>query len=191
MAEVLNGLKRTALCGELTKENIRILFIDGIRREESSSRAKYNEMELHKANAPRKNRVVHHWRPVIEWSTKMVWDIIEKYNIHAHPCYHLGWNRCSCAGCIFSSPCHLKGIQEVMPNLYNRLEEIEKELNFTIDNKKNISEYIKDATSCIPNNVDVMYKEIVNTGLIPNDYFNTNKWIEPHGAYLTEECGAC
>lgn len=175
----------------LTKRDAKILFIDGIRREESSKRAAYNEMELHKTNAPRNNRTVHHWRPIIEWDTKMVWNIIEKYNIHAHPCYHLGWSRCSCAACIFSLPCHMKGIKEVIPSLFNRLEELEKELNFTIDNEKDISQYIQDAKSCVPDDVDEIYKDIVNTGLMPSNYFNIDKWVEPHGAYLGSEGGPC
>ena len=53
---------------EQTKENVKILVVSGERRGESKGRSKYNEIEIHRTNAPAKaHRIVHQWRPVIDY----------------------------------------------------------------------------------------------------------------------------
>lgn len=85
-----------------TKENTKILIVSGERRGESAGRANYNEMEIHRTNAEKKaHRIVHQWRPVIDYSEKDVWEVLKRHNVNPHPCYRAGWNRCSCAQCIF------------------------------------------------------------------------------------------
>lgn len=81
------------------------LFLTGERAEESPSRAKYAEFEVHRAD--RRNgksaRHIDHWRPVHHLDEKAVWDLIQKYRINPHPAYHLGYGRTSCMKCIFGS----------------------------------------------------------------------------------------
>ncbi|MEH7526192.1 phosphoadenosine phosphosulfate reductase family protein, partial [Bacillus sp. JJ1503] len=79
----------------------KILVITGERREESPNRAMYFETEIHACNS--NMRLVHAWRPVIDWSEQMIWDEYEKRRFLPHPAYLLGWNRTSCFGCIFST----------------------------------------------------------------------------------------
>lgn len=82
---------------EKTKANIKCLIVSGERREESSCRAKYNEIELHETHAgARANRIVHQWRNIIDYSERDVWDTLKRRRINPHPCYIYGWNRCSC-----------------------------------------------------------------------------------------------
>lgn len=175
---------------DLTQSNIKMLFIDGVRREESNNRAKYNEVEIHTTNAPTKHRIVHHWRAIIDWTESDVWKILKRYKINAHPCYHLGWSRCSCAACIFSMPCYLKGLKEINPNLFNSIEKLEKKLNFTMDNKKTITEYIDNAISCVPHNVDKFYINEANSNIITNNYLD-KKWVLPQGAFSNNGGGPC
>lgn len=186
--EVCNRLLRYA---DATMKNCKILFVDGIRREESAGRSHYNEMELHSSTALTKNRLIHHWRAVIEWDEQMVWDILKRWHITPHPCYRLGWNRCSCAMCIFSMPYHFKEIQEVLPERFNQLLKLEKSLNFTIDNKKDLMSYIKGAKSCVPNPDNELIKIAQSTDLPENYIINNNTWELPVGAFHGAEGGPC
>ncbi len=81
-------------------KDIRLLVVSGERRGESAGRSKYNEMEVHRTNAAAKSRrIVHQWRPVIDYSEKDVWEVLKRHKVNPHPCYRAGWNRCSCAMC--------------------------------------------------------------------------------------------
>jgi 3'-phosphoadenosine 5'-phosphosulfate sulfotransferase (PAPS reductase)/FAD synthetase len=134
---------------ELAKD-VKILVISGERRQESAGRAKYNEMEIHRTNATAKaHRLVHQWRSVIDWPEEKVWEIIERHRVAPHPCYAAGWNRCSCMMCIFSLPAHWAGIRELFPERFAEVEEDERTLGFTLDNKKTLAGYVGDAESCV------------------------------------------
>lgn len=48
---------------EETKQDKKILIVSGERRGESAGRSKYNEIEIHRTNAEKRNhRIVHQWR---------------------------------------------------------------------------------------------------------------------------------
>ena len=84
--------------GGKQKQESRILVVSGERRGESAGRSKYNEMETHRTNAEKRaRRIVHQWRPVIDYSEKDVWEVLKRHRITPHPSYRAGWNRCSCA----------------------------------------------------------------------------------------------
>lgn len=109
----------------------KILVITGERREESPNRARYAEAEIHACNTSK--RVVHAWRPVIDWSEQKIWDEYEKRKFLPHPAYLLGWNRTSCFGCIFSTPDLWAMMREIAPERFYKLARMEKELGHTID----------------------------------------------------------
>ena len=133
-----------------TKSNVKVLVVSGERRGESPGRSKYNEMEIHRTNATAKaNRLVHQWRPVIDYSEKDVWEVLKRHRINPHPCYRAGWNRCSCAMCIFSTPSLFAGIRELYPEDYALLKRDEQILGFTLDNKCDLDKFVGDAQSCI------------------------------------------
>lgn len=112
----------------------KVLVVTGERREESPNRAKYFETEIHACNS--KKRLVHAWRPVIDWSEQRIWDEYEKRRFLPHPAYLLGWNRTSCFGCIFSTADLWAMMREIAPERFNKLVEKEKELNHTIDTNR-------------------------------------------------------
>lgn len=101
-------------------------IMTGERRKESKNRAKYHEIEMSKWANP--NRKLINWRPIIDWTEEQVWAIFEKYKIQPHPCYELGWNRCSCQLCIFSSTNTWASINELNPEKVARIAEIEKDM---------------------------------------------------------------
>jgi 3'-phosphoadenosine 5'-phosphosulfate sulfotransferase (PAPS reductase)/FAD synthetase len=176
-----------------THSNSKILFVDGIRREESSNRSRYNECELHSCNAPTKKRYIHHWRPIIEWTEEMVWDIFKKYGVRPSPSYYCGFNRMSCALCIFSMPQHFKGVKELMPERFDKLVEVEKELGFTVVHKMDLNTYIGQAESCVPKDLEKSTLDIIRTGIVPKDYVllkEGEEWKLPSGAYKGCEGGS-
>lgn len=160
---------------------------------ESSGRSRYNEMEIHRANATAKaHRLVHHWRAVIDHSERDIWEILRRHNVTPHPCYSIGWGRCSCMSCIFSLPRHWAGIRELFPERYEAMRNDEIVLGFTIDNKKNLDEFVGDAQSCV---VHTNEKAIwqTKTGIFTADdvFAKPGEWDFPAGAFSGADGGPC
>ncbi|MCR5720024.1 MAG: phosphoadenosine phosphosulfate reductase family protein [Lachnospiraceae bacterium] len=176
---------------EKTKENIKILVVSGERRGESTGRSAYNEIEIHRTNAVKKNkRLVHQWRPVLNWSEKDVWEIIKRHHIRPHPCYSCGWNRCSCACCIFSTPQHFAGIKELYPNEWEALKKDEEVLGFTLDNKCDLESFIKNTDSCVYHGDKKALKSLITGDFSTNDIYQSD-WKYPAGAFHGAEGGPC
>ena len=171
--------------------DVKILVVSGERRQESAGRAKYNEMEIHRTNATAKaRRLVHQWRSVIDWSETQVWDIIRRHRITPHPCYTAGWNRCSCMMCIFSLPTHWAGIRELFPERFAEVEEDERILGFTLDNKKTLAEYVGNAKSCVcHDDPRALYQ--MTTGEFTAADAVRQEWTMPAGAFHGAAGGPC
>lgn len=85
---------------------IKTLTISGERAEESTARAKYKQFEKDRSDnrgGMYVDRHVDRWRPVLYYTEEQVWTLIERHNIRLHPCYYLGFSRCSCLHCIFGN----------------------------------------------------------------------------------------
>lgn len=168
-----------------TKEKPKkILVITGERREESSNRAKYLECEIHPCSTSR--RIVHAWRAVIDYSEQQIWDMYEKRRFLPHPAYLLGWNRTSCFGCIFSTADLWAMMREIAPDRFNRLVEMEKELNHTIDTNRITLEQKANLGSIERLPKDHRLSDWVKKALTRN--FNKSdlimdKWEVPAGAF--------
>nr|WP_319266000.1 phosphoadenosine phosphosulfate reductase family protein [uncultured Draconibacterium sp.] len=156
----------------------RILFITGERREESHARSKYKEYEIHRSNS--KNRLVHHWRIVIDRDERWIWDMFEKYGIIPHPAYFLGLPRLSCRTCIFYSKDHWCTIFDACPEVIYMLQETEEELGFTLDNKLTIREMVTAGRSLLlPEN-----RKYIKLATSPfSSDISTNNWVLPAGAF--------
>ena len=156
----------------------RILFVTGERREESAARSKYKESELHRTNS--KSRLVHHWRPVIEWKESQIWEIMQKHTIMPHPAYYLGFPRLSCRSCIFLSKDHWATLKEVSPEVISMISDVENDLNFTLDNKFKINELSRMGKSLLTEENHKYIKMAVSEF---NHKITTNNWILPAGAF--------
>lgn len=169
----------------------KILVVSGERRQESAGRAKYNEMEIHRTNATAKaHRLVHQWRSVIDWDEAGIWEIIQRWRISPHPCYAAGWNRCSCMMCIFSLPSHWAGIRELFPERFAEVEEDERRLGFTIDNKKTLAEYVGAAKSCVCHDDPKALHQLVSGEFSVLDV-PIAEWALPAGAFHGAAGGPC
>ena len=176
---------------EETKNNKKILIVSGERRGESAGRSKYNELEIHRTNAEAKaHRIVHQWRAVIDYSEKDVWELLKRHHINPHPCYRIGWNRCSCAMCIFSTPRLFAGFKELFPDEFAELRHDEEVLGFTLDNKKNLDEFVGCAESCVCwDDKDAIHS--ILTGEFGTDDIYVETWNYPAGAFHGADGGSC
>lgn len=175
-----------------TKENVKVLIVSGERRGESAGRAMYNEMEVHRTNAEKKShRIVHQWRPVIDYSEKDIWEVLKRHNVNPHPCYRAGWNRCSCAQCIFSTPKLFAGIRELYPEEYAALKQDEHILGFTLDNKCDLDTFVGDAKSCVYYGDARAIHNLITGEFTSDDVFVKGEWRYPIGAFHGAEGGPC
>jgi len=161
----------------------RTLVITGERAEESSARARYSELELHRCNG--KKRTVHQWRPIHKWPVEDVWDIMKKYKVRPHYAYYLGWNRLSCRNCIFISSNAWATNREIDPDGFNKIAAYEKEFDTTIHRKQNINERADKGTaySYDPKHLKAAMSIEYTESIIVDD------WILPQGATSCEVTG--
>lgn len=175
-----------------TKQGVKVLVVSGERRGESSGRSKYNEIEIHRTNAEKKlKRTVHQWRPVIDYSEKDVWEVLKRHRVNPHPCYRAGWNRCSCAMCIFSTPKLFAGIKELYPEDFEALRNDENVLGFTLDNKCNLDEFVGDTKSCVYHGDKEAIRSLVTGEFTTDDVYVKGDWLYPAGAFHGAEGGPC
>lgn len=189
---VLRNMNSVAANLTKTRMAIKLLIVSGERRGESVGRSKYNEIEIHRTNAVSKHhRTVHQWRPVIDYSEKDIWEVLKRHKVNPHPCYRAGWNRCSCAMCIFSTPQLFAGIRELYPKEYALLCQDEKVLGFTLDNHCDLETYIGSADSCVYHGDKEAIQSLL-TGEFPvESVYVKDKWKYPAGAFHGATGGPC
>lgn len=189
---VLRNMNSVAANLTMTRMDIKLLIVSGERRGESVGRSKYNEIEIHRTNAVSKHhRTVHQWRPVIDYSEKDIWEVLKRHKVNPHPCYRAGWNRCSCAMCIFSTPQLFAGIRELYPKEYALLCQDEKVLGFTLDNHCDLETYIGSADSCVYHGDKEAIQSLL-TGEFPvESVYVKDKWKYPAGAFHGAAGGPC
>lgn len=132
----------------------------------------------------------HSGRWCIDYSEKDVWELLKRHHINPHPCYRIGWNRCSCMMCIFSTPRLFAGVKELFPDDYAALRHDEEVLGFTLDNKKNLDEFIGDTKSCVCWDDRKAIHSIL-TGEFTTDDIYINDWKYPVGAFHGADGGSC
>lgn len=189
---VLRNMNSVAANLTKTRKDIKLLIVSGERRGESVGRSKYNEIEIHRTNAVSKHhRTVHQWRPVIDYSEKDIWEVLKRHKVNPHPCYRAGWNRCSCAMCIFSTPQLFAGIRELYPKEYALLCQDEKVLGFTLDNHCDLETYIGSVDSCVYHGDKEAIQSLL-TGEFPvESVYVKDKWKYPAGAFHGAAGGPC
>lgn len=133
------------MCNDPAFKTGRFLFVTGERREESSARARYPEVERGKGWASK--RLVHHWRAVIDWTEAEVWAAIKAARIAPHPAYRLGFGRLSCMACIFGDKDQWAAVYELDPQRFERIADYEREFGLTIKRSKSVRELAREGTS--------------------------------------------
>lgn len=185
-------------------ENSRTLFITGERAEESLSpenfklmregklppekqkqRAGYAEFEPHEKDARDSGRHIDVWRPLHMWSVQEVWEIIERHKVRAHPCYYIGYSRCSCQFCIFGDEDQWRTGQEVSPERFNVISQLEEIYDHTIDRDYSVLERAEQGK--VYSGFSAEYARVGNSKEYKQTILMTN-WFLPAGAY-GKSCG--
>lgn len=165
------------------------LIVTGERGEESTNRAKYHQFEAHRADnrdGKRVKRFIDHWRPVHKFSEEMVWKLIQKYSVVAHPCYFLGFSRCSCRTCIFADKDQWATIKLISPAQFERIALKERGTGLTIHRSKSVAELASIGTP-YPGSDDAYWIDLGNSKYFSHPIFST-EWVLPKGAF-GNSCG--
>ncbi len=179
-----------AITNDPALKTAKILFITGERREESKDgkgRALYAEIEKHRTNT--KKRTVHQWRNVIDWSEDQVWSIIQRFKINPHPCYHLGFGRCSCMSCIFADKHQWATIRTLDPKRFAMIAEYEREFECTINRDESIEERAAKGAAFEQLDTETTQRAVATTREYPASMIIVDDWKLPAGAGRATACG--
>lgn len=133
----------TALRHDERFQNRRTLVLSGERGEESPQRARYAILEPDKAdlrNGRKAFRYIDRLRPIRDWSERQVWDIMEKYRIRPHPCYFMGFGRCSCKFCVFGN--QFASAACISKHKFDKLVTFEKDFGVTLKRDADLASLI-------------------------------------------------
>lgn len=163
----------------------KVLIISGERAEESSSRKNYEFFERDKSDnrrGIRSRRHVDRCRIIHPWTEADVWAIIRRYKVVVHPCYYLGYSRCSCKWCIFGNSNQLATSFYLSPAQGERLARLERQFRKTVKKDIDLMTYIERG---IP--YDAMFQfPAIAAQAITHEYklpIFTDYWMLPAGAY--------
>lgn len=176
---------RTAVVNQQRFKNKKVLIVSGERAEESPARKRYAFFEPDRTdnrNGKSNIRHVDRCRIVHHWKEKDVWGIISRYHIVVHPCYYLGYSRCSCKWCIFGSPDQAATSFYLSPAQGQILVDYERKFGKTTRPGIDLATFAKKGT--IYNTV-FLYSEIAAQA-VKSEYklpIFTDNWILPAGAY--------
>lgn len=165
--------------------NKRTLILSGERAEESPARAKYKFFEPDRSDnrgGSRVNRHVDRCRIIHNWSEADVWGIIERWKVIVHPCYYLGYGRCSCKWCIFGNANQFATSYALSKEQGQKISAYEQRFGATIKRNESIDKLIERG---IPYKGIELYpalaKQSVSTKYICGIF--TNSWKLPLGAF--------
>lgn len=134
---------------------------------------------------------MHQWRTVIGYSEKDVWEVLKRHHVNPHSCYRAGWNRCSYAACIFSTPALFAGFKELYPQEFELLKQDERVLGFTLDNKCDLKTFISGAESCVYRGDKEALQSLATGEFTVDDVYVKGGWLYPVGAFHGAEGGPC
>lgn len=182
---------RRAINNQPRFDGKKVLFITGERRQESSNRARYNQLEPHACDrrAGRKARHVDAWRPVLHWSEERVWDALERHGVIAPIPYRLGWGRSSCMKCIFNDATIWATLREHFPGSLDEISAYETRFDTTINRKRiNIIDVSKQARPMDIKDEEAFLQAMKKEYTLPV-FQREGDWVLPAGAYEKTGCG--
>lgn len=97
----------------------------GVRADESPSRAKLSELEAEFGDIET-GKGLFNYRPILRWSAKQVFDFHKKHGVEWNPLYEQGMGRVGCMPCVNCNKTDLKKIARQFPDVIERLREWEE-----------------------------------------------------------------
>jgi 3'-phosphoadenosine 5'-phosphosulfate sulfotransferase (PAPS reductase)/FAD synthetase len=180
MARVLNN--------DPAYQGKKILVVTGERGQESPARAKYEDAEPHRTNS--KRRIVHQWRPILDWKEEQVWEIIERWKVRPHPAYSLGWGRTSCLACIFGDSDQWASVSAIAPERFKRIAQLEKDFRSTIKKGQSVEELARKGREFVSDKPEELRRLAMSPDAFTAEHFflaDGEVWKAPAGAY--KRCG--
>jgi len=180
----------TVLRNDKRFRNIRTLILSGERGEESKQRANYAILEPDRADLRSGKKFFRHidrFRPIRDWKEQQIWDMLEKYRVRPHPCYFMGFGRCSCKFCIFGNCHQFASAACVSHQQAQRLIAFEKDFGYTMKRDIDLATLIKrgvpyEAITEEISRLATSYEYSASI-LVPDN----KKWKLPAGAF--RKCG--
>lgn len=177
------GVMESAIINQERFRSKKVLVMTGERGEESPARRKLRAYEPHRTDlrhGRRYQRLVDHWRPILEWNERKVWDIIRAHHINPHPAYKLGFGRLSCMSCIFADPDQWATIHRHFPDRFRAIRNYETEFGITIDRKRPLDEVVRRGR--VYPDIDPRDVRMAMSRNYTGDIL-INKWKLPAGAF--------
>lgn len=167
------------------KTTRKICYVSGERRQESTARSHYAELEKHRTSGQK--RRVDHWRLVIDMSEKQVWELIQRHGIVPHPAYYLGWGRVSCLACIFGDADQWASVRLIAPETFARIASYEAKFGKTITKGKSVGQMADKGKPYAACHDAELVKLAMGTGYDVPVLVSPDQWRLPSGAY--SHCG--
>lgn len=174
-----------AITGQARFRSGNYLMVTGERAEESANRAKYAEVEPHRATT--RARRVDQCRAVLHWPEAKVWEIIERHRIRPHPAYLIGLSRVSCMWCIFGSKAQWATGRAMAPAAFAKVAGYERQFGVTIRRDGSITQ-AADAGVPLEAPADLVAQATSETYDQPVILEPHETWVLPKGAF-GEACG--
>lgn len=108
----------------LLKEGHEIISWQGVRADESPSRAKLPESDIDDLG-------VTNYRPILKWTVEDVFAMHDKYGIEPNPLYKQGVGRVGCMPCVNCNKAELAEIAKRFPDEITRIADWEAEASKT------------------------------------------------------------
>jgi len=122
------------------RENKVKSYITGLRSEENIRRKQYSKNdENHLIDSKQIN-------PILDWSSKDIWDYIKQNSLPVNPLYNLGFKRVGCWPCPFKSKVDWSLIKKFFPDKSNLLNKTLKSIFKNCEGVgiKNLDDFIKN-----------------------------------------------
>lgn len=122
------------------RENKVKSYITGLRSEENVRRKQYSKNdENHLIDSKQIN-------PILDWSSKDIWDYIKRDNLPVNPLYNLGFKRIGCWPCPFKSKVDWSLIKKFFPDKSNFLDKTLKSIFKNCEGVgiKNLDDFLKN-----------------------------------------------
>ena len=87
---------------------------------------------------------------------------------------------------------HWAGIRELFPEEFEAVKNDEERLGFTLDNKKDLEEYVGDAESCVCHAAVEAIRQIISGKFTVDEITTPSElWDFPAGAFKGSDGGPC
>lgn len=113
-------LKTNPMRAWIQKQDDEVRVYQGIRADESASRAKLPREEW--------SDYYDSWveRPLLHWTAGEVFALLAKHGVEANPLYKLGSKRVGCFPCVMTRHAELRRLHAMLPEVWDRVAELER-----------------------------------------------------------------